>query len=175
MAVIEIVSSLVTMSLQNALLAREANLAAVARSVGEISHDIGNMLTHVLPYVETWKAASRMCGRRKPGAQKTGKLLGEVRENVAEGVQQVTARTREIAGALKGEVAPLDFKPGRPFETAQRVVHSLHARQAGPASALEAEGDAAWKPSLTATACTMRCIIWSTTPCRKRRPAAPSL
>ena len=53
MAVSEIVGSLVALALQNALLAREANLAAVARSVGEISHDIGNMLTHVLPYVET--------------------------------------------------------------------------------------------------------------------------
>ena len=52
-AVSEIVSSLVTMSLQNSLLAREANLAAIARSVGEISHDIGNMLTHVLPYVQS--------------------------------------------------------------------------------------------------------------------------
>ena len=47
MAVGEIVGSLIALSLQNALLAREANLAAVARSVGEISHDIGNMLTHV--------------------------------------------------------------------------------------------------------------------------------
>ena len=126
MAVSEITCSLVAMSLQNALLAREANLAAVARSVGEISHDIGNMLTHVLPYVETLEGCIEDVRDGKPGALDTlESFYGEVRANVADGVQQVTARTREIASALKGEVAPLDFKPSRPFDTVQRVMHSL--------------------------------------------------
>ena len=128
MAVAEIVGSLVALSLQNALLAREANLAAVARSVGEISHDIGNMLTHVLPYVETLEGCIADVRAGKPNSMEVlESFYGEVRENVADGVQQVTARTREIASALKGEVAPLDFKPGRPFDTAARVVQSLGA------------------------------------------------
>ena len=128
MAVAEIVGSLVALSLQNALLAREANLAAVARSVGEISHDIGNMLTHVLPYVETLEGCIADVRAGKPNSMEVlESFYGEVRENVADGVQQVTARTREIASALKGEVAPLDFKPGRPFDTAARVVQSLEA------------------------------------------------
>ncbi len=126
MAVIEIVSSLVTTNAQNALLAREANLAAIARSVGEISHDIGNMLTHILPYVDTLEGCITDVRAGKPGALDIlESFYAEVRDNVAEGVGQVTARTREIAGALKGEVAPLDFKPGRPFDTVQRVVKAV--------------------------------------------------
>ncbi|MGI4789285.1 MAG: ATP-binding protein [Janthinobacterium lividum] len=142
MAVIEIVSSLVTMSAQNALLTREANLAAIARSVGEISHDIGNMLTHVLPYVETLEGSIADVRADKPGAlDSLESFYIEVRESVAEGVGQVMARTREIASALKGEVAPLDFKPGRPFDTAQRVVSSLSGAAALAGIELRAEGD----------------------------------
>ena len=142
MAVSEIVGSLVAMSLQNALLAREANLAAVARSVGEISHDIGNMLTHVLPYVETLEGCIADVRDEKPGALDClESFYGEVRDNVADGVRQVTARTREIASALKGEVAPLDFKPGRPYDTLQRVVQSLLAAAERAGITLRAEGD----------------------------------
>jgi len=144
MAVAEIVGSLVALSLQNALLAREANLAAVARSVGEISHDIGNMLTHVLPYVETLEGCIADVRAGKPDAlDLLESFYAEVRENVAEGVSRVTARTREIASALKGEVAPLDFKPGRPFDTAQRVAQSLVAAAQRAGIALGVEGDSA--------------------------------
>ena len=143
MAVIEIVGSLVTMSAQNALLAREANLAAIARSVGEISHDIGNMLTHVLPYVETLEGSIADVRAGKPHAlEDLESFYAEVRESVAEGVGQVTARTREIASALKGEVAPLDFKPGCPFEAAQRVAVSLGGAAALAGVTLRAEGEA---------------------------------
>ena len=143
MAVIEILSSLITMSVQNTLLAQEANVAAIARSVGEISHDIGNMLTHVQPYVDTLEGYIGDVRAGKPGAlDALEEFYEEVQENVAEGVGQVTARTREIAGALKGEVSPLDFKPGRPFDIAQRVVHSLAGAAALAGVTLLAEGDA---------------------------------
>ena len=142
MAVIEIVSSLVTMSVQNALLAREVNVAAIARSVGEISHDIGNMLTHVLPYVETLEGSIEDVRAGKPGAQEAlEEFYKEVRENVAEGVGQVTARTREISSALKGEVAPMDFKPGRPLDVASRVAQSLGGGAALAGVTLRAEGE----------------------------------
>ena len=143
MAVIEIVSSLVAMSTQNALLAREANVAAIARSVGEISHDIGNMLTHVLPYVETLEGNIADVRAGKPNAlDDLESFYAEVKESVALGVGQVTARTREIASALKGEVAPLDFHAGCPFETMQRVVSSLAGAAALAGVTLRAEGDA---------------------------------
>lgn len=144
MAVSEIVSSLITMSLQNSLLAKEANLAAIARSVGEISHDIGNMLTHVLPYVQSLEGYIVDVRDGKPGSiDMLESFYEEVKENVAEGIDRVTARTREMAAALKGEIAPLVFKLGRPYETALRVVHSLSAAAQRVDVRLSAEGDAA--------------------------------
>ena len=147
MAVSEIVSSLVTMSLQNSLLAREANLAAIARSVGEISHDIGNMLTHVLPYVQSLEGYIIDVRDGKPGSiDMLETFYEEVKENVAEGVDRVTARTREMASALKGEIAPLVFKPGHPYETAERVVKGLVAAASRADVHLSTQGD----PSLEA-------------------------
>lgn len=129
--------------MQNALLAREANVAAIARSVGEISHDIGNMLTHILPYVQTLEGSIEDVRAGKPGAQDAlESFYEEVRDSVAEGVGQVMARTREISSALKGEVAPMDFKPGRPLDVAQRVAQSLTGAAALAGVALRTEGDA---------------------------------
>ncbi len=127
-AVIEVIGSMVVMAVQNAILAERAKLAAVAHSIGEISHDIGNMLTHVLPYVQSLEGCIDDVRDGKPGAMDVlAMFYGEVLENVRDGVEQVEARTLEIARAVKGEVAPLDFERGRPARNALRVVKDLAA------------------------------------------------
>jgi len=141
-ATIEVVGSLVVTAMQNAQLAQEARLAAVARSVGEISHDIGNMLTQVLPYVQTLGGFIGDVRDGVPGAQKALETFyGEVLESVTDGVQQVQTRTREIARAVKGEVSPVEFEPGRPFGAAMRVISSLSGVAAQRGVALRAGGD----------------------------------
>lgn len=50
---LEIVSSLASTSIVNATLAQEAQLAAVARAVGDLGHDIKNALTPIETMVET--------------------------------------------------------------------------------------------------------------------------
>ncbi len=50
---LEIVSSLAATSIVNARLAEEAQLAAVARAVGDLSHDIKNALTPVESMIDT--------------------------------------------------------------------------------------------------------------------------
>ncbi len=141
-ATIEVVGSLVVMAMQNARLAQEARLAAVARSVGEISHDIGNMLTQVLPYVQTLGSFIEDVRAGAPGAQVSLEAFyAEVLESVTEGVEQVQARTREVARAVKGEVSPVEFEPGRPFQTAMRVISSLTGFAAQHGVALRASGD----------------------------------
>jgi len=52
-ALLEIVSSLASTSIVNATLAQEAQLAAVARAVGDLGHDIKNALTPIETMVET--------------------------------------------------------------------------------------------------------------------------
>lgn len=141
-ATIEVVGSLVVMALQNARLTQEARLAAVARSVGEISHDIGNMLTQVLPYVQTLGSFIEDVRAEVPGAQESlEEFYAEVLESVTDGVEQVQARTREIARAIKGEVSPVEFEPGRPFQAAMRVISSLSGFAVQRGVALRASGD----------------------------------
>lgn len=141
-ATTEVVGSLVVTAMQNARLAQEARLATVARSVGEISHDIGNMLTQVLPYVQTLGDYIADARTGMPGAMESlEEFYGEVLESVTDGVQQVQARTREIARAVKGEVSPVEFEPGRPFQAAMRVVSSLGGFAAQRGVALHATGD----------------------------------
>lgn len=141
-ATIEVVGSLVVLAMQNARLAQEARLAAVARSVGEISHDIGNMLTQVLPYVQTLGSFIEDVRAGVPGAQGSLETFyAEVLESVTDGVEQVQTRTREIARAVKGEVSPVEFEPGRPFQAAMRVVSSLSGFASQRGVDLRASGD----------------------------------
>lgn len=127
-AVIEVIGSMVVMAVQNAILAERAKLAAIAHSIGEISHDIGNMLTRVLPYVQSLEGCIQDVRDGKPNAlDDLESFYQEVVENVRDGVEQVEARTLEIARAVKGEVAPLDFQRGRPARNALRVVKDLAA------------------------------------------------
>ena len=132
------------MAVHNAVLAERAKLAAVARSIGEISHDIGNMLTHVLPYVQSLEGCIADVRAGRPGALDfLESFYREVVSSVTEGVEQVEARTKEIAGAIKGEVAPMVFERGQPFKTILRVLQSLRASATKREVTLHAEGDEA--------------------------------
>jgi len=141
-AVIEVLGSLVVMAVQNAVLAERAKLAAVAHSIGEISHDIGNMLTHVLPYVQSLEPCIADVRDGRPGALEfLESFYQEVVSSVTEGVEQVEARTKELAGAVKGEVAPMAFERGQPFKAVLRVIQSLRASATRREVSLHAEGD----------------------------------
>jgi GAF domain-containing protein len=97
-AVTEIMGSLVAMAVRNAVLGQRARLAAVAYSVGEISHDIGNMLTYILPYVQTLELYIAEVRTGKPGAlEELDAFYLEVVSSVADGVEQVELRAKEIA------------------------------------------------------------------------------
>lgn len=141
-ATLEIIGSLVVMAMQNARLAHDARLSAVARSIGEISHDIGNMLTGVLPYVQTLGSYIDDAAAGKDGALPAlQSFYKEVLENVAEGVSQVEARAKEIARAIKGETSPVVFEEGHPLRAAMRVVRSLAGYAAARGVTLTAGGD----------------------------------
>jgi signal transduction histidine kinase len=141
-AVIEVIGSLVVMAVENAILAERGKLAAVARSIGEISHDIGNMLTGVLPYVQSLKGCIEDVRAGKPNAlEGLEGFYEEVVENVRDGVEQVEARTKEIARAVKGEVAPMEFEPGHPYRAALRVFQSLKAVAEQQGVEIDIEGD----------------------------------
>jgi signal transduction histidine kinase len=142
-AVTEIMGSLVAMAVRNAVLGQRARLAAVAYSVGEISHDIGNMLTYILPYVQTLELYIAEVRTGKPGAlEELDAFYLEVVSSVADGVEQVELRAKEIARAVKGEVAPLAFERGCPLNTARQIVRAFSATAQRHGISLTATGDA---------------------------------
>jgi signal transduction histidine kinase len=125
-AVLEVMGSLLALATHNAVLAREAQMAIIARQLGELSHDIGNMLTNVLPYVQTLGAFVDDVREGKEGAiEMLCSFYNEVLACVTEGVEQVQALTREVAGAIKGEASPMNFCSGVPAVVARSVIRAL--------------------------------------------------
>jgi signal transduction histidine kinase len=122
----ELIGSLIALTLHNAQLASDSKLAAVANVAGEVSHDIGNLLTHILPFVQTLKFVIDDVEEGKPGAvENLVSFYSEVVTSVEQGVTQIMTLTREIAAAVHGEITPLELKLAKPFEVLQQVAESL--------------------------------------------------
>lgn len=119
---LEIVSSLAATSIMNARLAQEAQLAAVARALGDLSHDIKNALTPIETMVDTtidsfvepmyteldtlmplWKAESPNVAEAVE--QITAPLQNwypEVKSSVKDGCADIRELVSEITDYLKG-------------------------------------------------------------------------
>jgi signal transduction histidine kinase len=122
----ELIGSLIALTLHNAHLASDAKLAAVANVAGEVSHDIGNLLTHILPFVQTLKFVIDDVEEGKPGAvENLVSFYSEVITSVEQGVTQIMTLTREIAAAVHGELTPLELKLAKPVEVLRQVEESL--------------------------------------------------
>jgi signal transduction histidine kinase len=138
----ELIGSLIALTLHNAQLAADAQLAAVAHVVGEVSHDIGNLLTHVLPYVQTLKFVIDDVAAGKDGAvEELVSFYAEVEASVEQGVTQVMSLTREIAAAVHGEVTPLELVEGAPMTVLRLVADSLRKPAEAKGTSIHVEGD----------------------------------
>ncbi len=122
----ELIGSFIALTLHNARLAAESKLAAVAHIAGEVSHDIGNLLTHVLPYVQSLQFMIDDVREGKPNAvDGLVSFYEEVLVSVEQGVTQVMTLTREMAAAVHGEVTPVELKIGKPIDVLYKVKDSL--------------------------------------------------
>ncbi len=86
---LEIVSSLASTSIVNAALAQEAQLAAVARAVGDLGHDIKNALTPIETMIETTVQAFIV-----PMFEETDALAAEWQNTDPEKAQQLQGSTQ---------------------------------------------------------------------------------
>ncbi|MCW3097316.1 MAG: hypothetical protein JWL77_2934 [Chthonomonadaceae bacterium] len=122
---LEIVSSLASTSIVNATLAQEAQLAAVARAVGDLGHDIKNALTPIETMVETtvqafiipmyeetdalaasWQATDPEKARELLGAtQLLRDWYPEMQGSVQDGCADIREMVSEIADYIKGAQA----------------------------------------------------------------------
>jgi len=140
--VIQVMAAQASASIDNARLVQEARKAEIVNVIGDISHDIKNMLTPIQSGVwtlepmldEMFRALDKIRDSSEDAALKAklqqaadiaredyGWILGAALE-AAENVQ---IRTKEIADAVKGESAAPLFMEGQVNEVAEEVARAL--------------------------------------------------
>ena len=129
MEVVRVLGAGIVSALERARLAGQEQRAEVVSIIGDISHDIKNMLTPIQSglwtlepmldqlFIELDKLREQAQGRAMQ--QQLSSIMELVQndyswilQNSLGACDQVTARTREIADAVKGEMAPPIFEMG---------------------------------------------------------------
>ncbi len=139
--VLEIIASIAATAIQNAELARDAQLSAVAHAVGDLSHDIKNKVTPISLSVDTlWPLADEMYSdldriSAELPIDKAGQVTdatGFLREFYPESfqiikdqVQEVQDFTKLIADALKGIITEPALDPNELVPLIERQLDSL--------------------------------------------------
>lgn len=142
---LEILSALAATLLENARLAEEAKLAVVVKLLGDISHDIKNMITPVqtcaqtldMLFEETFESIDAAMQARQDAcpelAQDINSAVEMLREFYPEAIQmlmdgslQVQERVREIADCVKGIIAEPVFQMHNVAEIASKVIQALN-------------------------------------------------
>lgn len=141
--VLEVLCDQAAAAIENAHLSEQARKAEIVNVLGDISHDIKNMLTPIQTGVWTLESMlddlfnelDEICNETGADATITGKIhqsadmvrddYGWILQNAADAAIKVQARTKEIADAIKGEAAAPNFEAGDINETAREVTQSL--------------------------------------------------
>lgn len=141
--VLQVLCAQAAAAIEYARLTQAARKAEIVNVIGDISHDIKNMLTPIqsgvwtlepmldslfedldairaqCPDGETWgDAIARACAAVRDD-------YGWMLQNALGAADQVQARTKEIADAVKGELAPPRFEEGDLNETVREVSQTL--------------------------------------------------
>ncbi len=136
---IEIITAQIAVSIMSVRLHQEARLATVVRFIGNISHDVKNMVTPAMMGAQTLAriaegsfrdfddCLSRQAGA-EAGASEIAGTMAKLREFypktvdlILEGCDVVQQRTAQIAAAVKGIVSEPAFEPTDIASIVQRV------------------------------------------------------
>jgi len=127
-------------------LLEEIKVAEVTRALGDIGHDVKNMLMPVLSGVdllreEVQELLARLASRGE-GAQVeiSRKVSDELIEMIFNNTRRIQDRVRELADAVKGVTTAPEFKPCRVSTCVADVLTSLQRYAAEKGVALRAEG-----------------------------------
>lgn len=141
--VLEVLSAVAAAAIENARLLQEARKAQIANVIGDVSHDIKNLLTPIQTGVWTLRplldrlfvdldAVGARCPPNQIWAEEIAQAVsgarpnyGWILANALEAADQVQARTKEIADAVKGELSPPHFEVADVNETVRDVVRAL--------------------------------------------------
>lgn len=139
--VLEVLCAQAATGIEHARLAQEAKKAEIVHVIGDISHDIKNMLTPIMTGVWTlepmlqrlFEQLDKLRDDAPDGvAEQLTRITDAVRhdygwllESAVHSAEQVQARTREIADAVKGELSPPFFELTDFNEPCRAVVNTL--------------------------------------------------
>jgi signal transduction histidine kinase len=115
-AILSIVSAITASSIEQARLYQDAKLAEVVRLLGDISHDIKNLLMPVVVGAELMEGELKdlLAAALKRGdhqAKESFERCNEVVGMVDNSLRRIQDRVKEIADCVKGLSTPPDFAP----------------------------------------------------------------
>jgi signal transduction histidine kinase len=147
-AILTIISALSAQAIEQARLFEEAKLAEVVRLLGDIGHDVKNMLFPIVMGAGIMHDEIRDFLQGKPAlredtaAQTLQKTCTDVIGMQRNGAHRIQDRMREVADCVKGLSAPPVFAPCRVLDVVQNVLETLRlvADENGVAIKLEGLG-----------------------------------
>jgi signal transduction histidine kinase len=130
LAILIVISALSAAAIEHTQLFEAAKLAEVAQMMGDISHDIKNLLMPVvcgagILQVEINDLLSRIPGVEIERAEASRDLCNEVIQMLKDDAHRIQDRVREIADAVKGLSTPLEFSACEIHEIISTVFKSL--------------------------------------------------
>ena len=130
MAILTIISSLAAVAIEHTRLVEAAKLAAVAQLMGNITHDIKNLLMPIICgagilQTEINEMLNRIPESETQRAHVSRKLCNEVIQMLKDDAHRIHDRVGEIADAVKELSTPLDFSACEVAGVVSSVFHSL--------------------------------------------------
>ncbi len=113
-----------------ARLEQETKLAEVARSLGDIVHEIKNLLMPIVTGAGLLRAELGELFHRLPAseaerAKASEQLCGEIIEMLSNGAERIHVEVKEIADCVKGLSTPLHLAPCQVHEVVDSVLKTL--------------------------------------------------
>ncbi len=130
-AILTIVSALAAQAIEQARLFETAKLAEVARLLGDIGHDIKNLLTPVITgaeflQTELNKLFGSLTAMGISGTQASQDLCNRVIGLLQDAARRIQDRVKEIGDCVKGLSTPPEFAPCRVAGVVDDVIKTLH-------------------------------------------------
>ena len=129
-AILSIIASFMALSIEQARLFQEAKLAEVARILGDIGHDVKNLLMPVLCGASLLKdeideVFAEMKSPAPVKAKKSQEMCHEIIEMLSNNARRIQDRVKEIGDCVKGLSNPPKFSPCKMAHVVASVFDTL--------------------------------------------------
>jgi signal transduction histidine kinase len=145
LSILTIICALTASAIGQAQLFEEAKLAALVRVLGNIGHDVKNMLTPIVMGTSILQdelaglfrdVPEREAAKAQAGQEQCNKMIGMIRNSS----RRIQDRVKEIADCVKGLSTPPQFAPCKLSAVVQSVINTLQALAEEKAISLISEG-----------------------------------